>query len=45
MSATTLTVATIDDLFTGPVVLGVPAAETEYQRKMPGQSDAQGDHC
>lgn len=45
LHVTPVTIDTIDALFTGEVVLGVPTTAAEYQRKMPGHSDAQGDHC
>lgn len=35
----------VDDLFEGEIVLAVPTAASEYQRKAPGAYDTQGDHC
>lgn len=37
----------IDDLFEGDLMIGVPAPDAEYSRKMPGDGDGdnKGDHC
>lgn len=35
----------VDKFFTGEIVLAVPPMESEYQRKVPGASDVQGDYC
>lgn len=35
----------LDDLFVGDAVTGAPLLSDEYGRKMPGQNDANGDHC
>ena len=34
-----------DELFSDMAVIGIPVRGDEYSRKMPGESDANGDHC
>jgi hypothetical protein len=34
-----------DEIFEGDIVMGVPSAATEYDRKMPGSQDSNGAHC
>jgi hypothetical protein len=35
----------IDEMFDGDIVVAVPTAASEYERKAPGAYDTQGDHC
>ncbi len=35
----------LDAMFEGEPTVGVPTADSEYQRKAPGAYDAQGDLC
>lgn len=34
-----------DDIFEDDVVMEVPSAAAEYERKAPGYQDSNGDHC
>jgi hypothetical protein len=38
---------TVDELFAGALVLGVPSVSSQLAPKMPGDADGddQGDHC